>query len=139
MKSIFLGMLTVAFVTICSVADDTNSVPDTIRFGVTNSTLIVSGKFGSYVMGGGGASGTAKIVEIFKAPKGFKETNTIQVFWMSEKKPEQRGTNTFLFFLRPARDVPFTAYEETTGLKHPFVPASGENIQLLKSRLAEFK
>ena len=141
MKPILLGMVTVAFVTIriCSAADDTNSVADTIRLGTTNSTLIVSGKFTSTLKGGGGATGSAKIVEVFKAPTGFKETNTLPVFWMSEKKPEYLGTNTFLLFLRPVHDAVITGYEDATGLKHSFVPASRENIRLLKSRLAESK
>ena len=135
-------MLAVAFVTIrvSTAASDTSSEKDTIGFGVTNSTLIVSGKFLNSQGSGDWLSGTAKIVQVFKAPKGFNETNTVAVFWLMEKEPQHElvGTNTFLLFLRPARGVPFTSYEDATEQKHSFVPASNENIRLLKSRLKDF-
>jgi len=142
MKMTFLEMFAVAFFTIriASAADATHIERDTVGFGVTNSTLIVSGKFLNSQGSGEWLSGGAKIVQVFKAPKGFNQTNTLAVFWRMEKKPRKLvGTNTFLLFLRPARGVPFTGYEDATGQKHSFVPASSENIRLLKSRLGESK
>jgi hypothetical protein len=118
-------------------ADSTNSVADIIQFGATNSTLIVSGRFGSGVAGGGGATSQVVLGEVFKAPKDFQTPKQIAVSWFTGKYSFSGAlqlTNSYIFFLRPHNTNSDTAYRDVTDMQ-PFVEASDANIGVLKSQL----
>jgi len=118
-------------------ANSTNSVADIIRFGATNSTLIVTGKLGSTAAGGGGATSQVGIGEVFKAPKDFHTPKQMTVFWFTGKYSGFQAlqlTNSYIFFLRPDTTNSDTGYSDVT-IKEPFVEASAANILALKSQL----
>ena len=120
-------------------ADSTNSVADIIQFGATNSTLIISGKFGAGAAGGGGATSQIEIGEVFKAPRDFQTPKQITVSWFTRKYSgfgSLRLTNSYVFFLRPATTNSDTCYRDVTDML-PFVEASDANIGVLKSRLTK--
>jgi len=120
-------------------ADSTNGFADIIQFGATNSTLIVSGRFGGTALGGGGATSQVEIGEVFKAPNDFQTPRRFTVFWFTRKNSgfgALQLTNSYIFFLRPATTNSDTGYQDVTDRK-PFVEASDANIAVLKSQLTK--
>jgi hypothetical protein len=118
-------------------ADSTNSVADIIQFGATNSTLIVSGRFGGTAAGGCGATSQVEIGKVFKAPRDFSTPKQISVSWFTRKYSgfgSLQLTNSYTFFLCPHTTNSDTGYRDVTDMR-PFMEASDANIGVLKSQL----
>jgi hypothetical protein len=136
MKTIKLLFCCISLTTVVMsglAGDSTNSIAEIIQFGATNSTLIVSGKFGGSMAGGGGATSRVDIDKVFKTPVDFQTPKHITLFWLTGKSSgfgSLQLTNTYIFFLRPADG----GYRDVTD-KQPFVEASEANIGVLKSQL----
>ena len=142
-RQVQLPALALAAATVVAAApgpEPTTSDAETIRFGVSQSELILSGKFDGTAMGGGGATSQVLVNEVLKAPEGFQTPKTIAVSWPSDKDPRAaRHTDSFLFFLRPASTNANPAYSDVTGKTHPFVLASEVNVRFLRSQLRKEK
>ena len=137
---IALALAVAAIAAALPSAEPSKSDAEAIRFGVSHSDLILSGKFDGTVMGGGGATSAVMVNEVLKAPKGFQTPKSIAVYWPSDKDPgTDRYTNSFLLFLRPASTNAGTGYFDVTGKAHPFVRANEPNVRFLRSQLLKDK
>ena len=112
-----------------------------LEFGIPQSTLIISGNFLWTFSGGGGATSSVQIDKVFKAPEGFQAPAEITVYWTTRKQHDhisvQKGTNTFLFFLREEGKRGPTEYLDVTREVYPFINASPENVRVLVAKLKE--
>ena len=141
MKLTFFHIL--FFVTVASsvrAAESTNRTSEVIQFGIEHSTLIVAGKFGPTVMGGGGATSGVEIEEVIKAPQNFQTPKPLVVYWLSAKSDGVREfpmTNSYLFFLRPASTNADAGYQDVTDKAHPLIQASATNLFYVKSRVGK--
>jgi hypothetical protein len=139
-ESIALALVAAAVVAAGTVPEPDQGDSETIRFGLSQSELILSGKLDGTFMGGGAATSQVVVNEVLKAPKGFQTPKTVAVYWLSDKDPgNARHTNSFLFFLRPASTNANTGYHDVTGKSHPFVLASDVNVRFLRSEMLKEK
>ena len=146
LRCILLFGLTLALsagLTRSSGAEKRTNDTDVIAFGVSRSTLIVSGQFRATFSGGFGATSTVQVDKVFKAHEGFGSPREITVYWTTSKEHDsislQQNTNAFLFFLRPEAGRNAGEYRDATGKTYPFIRASQENVRLLTSKLEEKK
>jgi hypothetical protein len=122
-------------------AESSSNETNAILFGVTNSILIISGKFGPTFSGGGGATSTVKVDQIIKAPQGFQNPTQITVYWTTQKedKYQMGNTNSLLFFLSPYSTNKDVGYVDVTDKHHPFAHANDANMRFLRSQLQKQK